>query len=869
MHKNARRFDKLFLGAVTSTALFFSTEVLVQAQAEEISSESSIQEGQLNSDDIEGSVEALEDVTGEVSLETADKEMVEPIDSETQEVINPEEATEEFAEPVEMTDIVEKTTEEAPTEIQTIEVQSIAEAPAAKVYSSADQRYVSNVDHVREGENVKRISGINRYANAVKISEAGYRSASTVVIANGSDETLADALTGAVISDIEKSPLLLTHKDRVSQEVIDEIKRLGAKKVIILGGELSVNSSVFNTFKNLGYQTERIAGRNRYAQAAKVAEKAMAHKEKVTPAVTKHEVFLVNGEKFADAMSVAPISASRHMPVLLTKADRLDEHVTSLLDRVNKVFIVGGERSISKSIADTLKNRNIIVERLGGRNRYEVNRNVLDKFDLPKDEVFVVSGEVLADGLNTASLAARENKGMVLVKPNNIVEVQNQLQYLYEENGIDQFIIVGGENTITPKTELWLDSPKETMLISPVVKTKDLSGKVFAIVKEGAGIGRNPHYTANYDQFANSSTYFGELFIALERATTENGISSIKLSQQNGITGWFSEDSIEEVPAGQPIHVVRHGDTLYNISLRYETTMRDIAQASGIRTDQILYTGDVLYLPRKQENYVNNFVYGAGPGETLTTIANKFETSVTSLMSANPGVSSTTILREGRVINIPSAATKPMDHSQAYDGQHVVFLDPGHGGWESGAVARTGQTEKNLNLELYRQLRQELENRGYKVLTSRTGDEAVGFVTERSNMANASNADIFLSLHNNSMPAGNYSTSGIETFYYKYAAGYPTNNNNVVHNDGRRIANSAYLTQLVHNNLIQETNAVDRGVKASSFAVLRNTDIPSVLLEYGFMSNSTENAKLHTASYQRKLTIAVANAVDTYFNSVY
>lgn len=258
--------------------------------------------------------------------------------------------------------------------------------------------------------------------------------------------------------------------------------------------------------------------------------------------------------------------------------------------------------------------------------------------------------------------------------------------------------------------------------------------------------------------------------------------------------------------------------------------------------------------------------YGVERGDTLNSIAEKFQVNLNRLLARNSNIDPEN-LKTGETIIVPNAVARPMDHAQARDGKHVIYLDAGHGGWEPGA-SFYGVKEKDLNLNIGRKLMNRLETLGYEVVNVRTNDQRVS-LENRSKDANASNADIFVSLHHNSMGRANSSVSGIETFYYKYARGYNPSINQGYHNDGARLANSVYLSHLIQNNLVGATGANYRRVAGQSFAVLRETNIPATLVEFGFMDNKQELNKLKNGSYQNKMVNAVASAIDTYFKALY
>lgn len=195
----------------------------------------------------------------------------------------------------------------------------------------------------------------------------------------------------------------------------------------------------------------------------------------------------------------------------------------------------------------------------------------------------------------------------------------------------------------------------------------------------------------------------------------------------------------------------------------------------------------------------------------------------------------------------------------------VIFLDPGHGGTDPGATYY-GVMEKTINLQVSEKIQRNLQQAGYSVIMARTGDTSIDYKTERSKIANGTNADIFVSVHHNAMPGNTY-VNGIETYYYEADPNFPSKINAAMHNDPTRIKESAALAAAIQSELIQETGAYDRGVRRDTFAVLRETAIPAVLLELGYMSNPTENYKLTTDSYQEKLAKGVSDGILAWYNS--
>lgn len=168
-------------------------------------------------------------------------------------------------------------------------------------------------------------------------------------------------------------------------------------------------------------------------------------------------------------------------------------------------------------------------------------------------------------------------------------------------------------------------------------------------------------------------------------------------------------------------------------------------------------------------------------------------------------------------------------------GSYLVYLDPGHGGSDPGARGN-GIVEKDLVLKISKDVKSRLENAGVRVVMSRESDVYVS-LKERSQGANAINPDIFVSVHINSASAS--SAYGIESFYMKDM------DYNLAHN--------------IQNRLMQNIQTINRGVKWENFHVMRETKMPSTLLELGFLSNPAEAGRLKDSGSQSVMAEAITN----------
>jgi N-acetylmuramoyl-L-alanine amidase len=175
---------------------------------------------------------------------------------------------------------------------------------------------------------------------------------------------------------------------------------------------------------------------------------------------------------------------------------------------------------------------------------------------------------------------------------------------------------------------------------------------------------------------------------------------------------------------------------------------------------------------------------------------------------------------------------------------YLIVVDAGHGGKDPGARGVSGNVEKDFTLSVAKRMIQLLKQYPeFQVEATRTTDVYVT-LQDRVKFANELNADLFISIHANSFtPAAR----GTETYYYN---GY-----------------SEAFARVVHKHLRAATQFPDRGVHTAPFYVIKNTKMPAVLTETGFLSNAYENAKLTSPDFQQKVAEALVAAIREYYQS--
>ncbi|CAG7611308.1 hypothetical protein PAESOLCIP111_01361 [Paenibacillus solanacearum] len=176
--------------------------------------------------------------------------------------------------------------------------------------------------------------------------------------------------------------------------------------------------------------------------------------------------------------------------------------------------------------------------------------------------------------------------------------------------------------------------------------------------------------------------------------------------------------------------------------------------------------------------------------------------------------------------------------------KYRVVIDPGHGGTDTGAISVTKRSEKDFVLPLATKVVELLQKESkIEVVMTRSNDTFIE-LSDRAGKANDIGADLFVSIHGNSATKEN--VSGTETYYYT--------------------PQSQDFANLMHKYLLEGTGFPDRKVKKESFHVIRNTTMPSVLLEIGFLSNRSDEAQLYSDSFQDKVAASIVAAIKKQLN---
>lgn len=288
---------------------------------------------------------------------------------------------------------------------------------------------------------IVRYAGKNRFATAAEISKNSFKSADNVVLAYGLDS--ADALAGVTLAAKLKAPLLLTNKDKLPSETVEEIKRLGAKNVTILGGTGAISDDVKAELEKSGIKTQRLAGKSRFGTAAAIAEKLGSEPS---------EVFFVYAFNYPDALSASAVAAIKGAPIVYLKTngeidDDTAKYLESIKGKVKKAYVIGGDGVISddmmKKAGDALGlEAGKTVTRVAGKNRFATCIAVNDTFKdvLTGKAVSVATGSDFPDALAGGVFAAMNKTPLFLAGKSLDAD---QTKYLTDKKANGVFVFGG------------------------------------------------------------------------------------------------------------------------------------------------------------------------------------------------------------------------------------------------------------------------------------------------------------------------------------------------------------------------------------------------------------------------------------------
>ena len=303
---------------------------------------------------------------------------------------------------------------------------------------------------------VKKITSSSKFETATNIRDEYFSESNTVILTNSS--TFVDSLSAVSLSR-GNTPILFTKSNSLDSTTLKNLKSNKPRKVYILGGEKSINSSVVNQLKNLGIIVERISGHDRYEVNAKVAEKTHNSNTK-----QKTNILITSGEKHSDAINSATLAQNKKAPILFVTKNEVTSPIKNYLyslkknNAIGSITIVGGENSVSRKVEAFLRSLSNNVDRIAGSDRYSTNVKVAKQVNPNAKRAIVVEGNGYNDALLMSPVAAKLNASLILTKPNDVtrtsdyasVDKHSSMESFFKNNNfLDQVIVCEGNHSIS------------------------------------------------------------------------------------------------------------------------------------------------------------------------------------------------------------------------------------------------------------------------------------------------------------------------------------------------------------------------------------------------------------------------------------
>jgi putative cell wall-binding protein len=353
-----------------------------------------------------------------------------------------------------------------------------------------------NVQYVNASEpKHQRFSGKNRILTSISVSQQGWPlgldNAGKIVIIARADQP-SDALAASGLAGVKESPILLTYSNKIPTAVTNEIKRLNAKSVYVLGGTGAVNEEVVKELRGISLNVIRIYGHDRFETANNINKIANLYNNK--------EAILANGITIADALSASSVSAINKIPVYLTTKDKLE---VSLSETIETVYIFGGTNAISQEVENELIQKGKKVIRFSGKDRFETSLNINKHFNPNVNNLLLVKGLSITstnadypDAVTAGGLAKRYNAKTVLLNPEKYIQEVDTLLKSKPHN----LLIMGGDGAIPNKLLKEYGIPTNKIESWPVV---NIESTYTEIVNRSLSI----YHENNYDDYPYLQDY--------------------------------------------------------------------------------------------------------------------------------------------------------------------------------------------------------------------------------------------------------------------------------------------------------------------------------------------------------------------------
>jgi N-acetylmuramoyl-L-alanine amidase len=280
---------------------------------------------------------------------------------------------------------------------------------------------------------------------------------------------------------------------------------------------------------------------------------------------------------------------------------------------------------------------------------------------------------------------------------------------------------------------------------------------------------------------------------------------------------------------------------------RYRITIRGAQWSTNIRSPQTGFGSAITDIALRQEGQNATILVTPTPGVRFGSISRSGSQNILlgfnrlGNSASNP---SATIFQPNALSNTgyPSPTLSPAN------GRRVVVIDPGHGGTDPGAVGIGGLRETDITLPMSLEVMRLLQQQGLQVYLTRSDESREVDLPPRVALAKQVRADVFVSIHANSINLSRPDINGTETYFAPGAVA------------GKELA------QTILNSITRSVNIPSRGLHSARFYVIRNTTMPATLVETGFVTGAEDAPKLRDPGFQRQMAAAIAQGIIEFLN---
>ncbi len=519
-----------------------------------------------------------------------------------------------------------------------------------------------------------QLAGADRYETASAIARAAYPDGcSSVVLTTG--QAWPDAVGGSALAGAVAAPILLTTRWTVPATTRATIQALSPDTVYVLGGERAISDRSLAVIEKLGIDADdivRIAGRDRYATASRVASATLDLQG--TPS---GHAFVTTGRNFADALSIGPVAAATADPVYLTDPGRYEATIDSIKAAgITDVTLLGGAEAVSDSFAGLLMQElggSPHVDRIGGATRFSTATRIAEFADrelgFGYERVGVATGYDWADAASCGPYLALRREPLILVAPHEVPDSVSRWIY----HRVAAFTVFGGSSAVPSHVR------QEAVLAraTPPFEVNRAMGHVRAIAALGARPAGGSAEGAAFDYIADELRDYGYVVstqtIYLPGGKTSRDVIAEKRGSESGVLVLGAHvDSKSPSPGAN--------DNASGVAVMLELA-RLLAQAPVTPTVRFIAFG------AEEISGATANDHHFGSKQYVSALSSSARSRIQGMVSIDMvGYGSTFNVRSLGVG--PQSAVRSLESRASYVGQRLVYLrDPGWSDHDSFELA--------------------------------------------------------------------------------------------------------------------------------------------------------------------------------------